>query len=273
MIDRTRHCARAFTLLEMLVATTVLLLMLVLLLGIVSHVSQYWQRAEGAKIHQQAARQVLETISRDLEAALFPLDIANQQSFQFCVNDPRGLEAYQNPDAVFWQTTSTGDSGSGDIVEVGYFVCWSGTGVHSEIRRLRVPSPEADIFDHPNDWISAAKLTQLAPGSDEPATQKGLLAENVIGLWISLFNRQGMAISLPYNSRVDLDDPARRIGSVEIALALIDSRTLKRLADKNEITAHYEAANADAFLELLPPAIRQGVRVFKTRVNLEASPR
>jgi type II secretory pathway pseudopilin PulG len=272
-----RKCLGAFTLLEMLVATTVLVLMLTILLSIVTNVSQHWQRAEGMKTRQQAARQILETISRDLESAVFPIPATNDLSFQFLVNpaDQPTLVPYENPQAAFWQAAAGSGTSQGDIVEVGYFICWAASGVHSEIRRLRVPSNQADIFSSPKPWLSAEKLEADAPGTDDIVSQKGLLAENVIGLWIQPYNRQGIAISPPYDSRVDRTVPSRRIASVEVALALIDPRTLKRVTDKNEITQHYltdPPPDADTFVTLLPAKIRAGVQVFKTRVNIEAAP-
>lgn len=261
----------AFTLVEMLVATAVFVVLITLLLSMVSHAMHLWQRTEGQKERQQIARQVFEMIGRDLEGAIWPVPSSATNSFQFLV-DP-GFPEYENPSAAFWQTVSSGDTSNGDVSEVGYFVRWvsDSNGVHSELRRLWITASNAGVFTSPESWLTENILQTNAPGSED-TSQKGLLAGNVLGIWFTLYNKTNGVISSPYDSRAALTD---RPASAEVSLALADSRTVKRIKNKEDVTSYYSATNAQGFLAELTdshPEFKEGVQVFTTRVNFGVAP-
>ena len=265
---------RGFSLVEVLVATAVFTLMLLLLLSITSAASRLWQKGESLKVRRQAARAVLEALTRDLEAAQFPLNRKSANSLELLLN-PAAADGLLNRDAIFWQAPISGEGTSGDLQEIGYFVQWitePGQPPRSELCRLRVPATNADtVFWSPQNWLTAAKIAAYASGSKN-TNYPGLQAENVIALWISLFGKNGTNLTqLPaqYSSRsTNYPYPAR----AEIALAIADPIILRHLSSANDITAHYGEANIDEFVSKLPAQIREGVTVFRTSVNLEGSP-
>lgn len=266
---------KAFSLTEVLVATAVFALLLTLLLSITSGTSRIWQEGESQKARRQAARAVLDVMTRDLEAVQFPIVKGSTNSLEFLLN-PAGASGLLNHDAIFWQAPVPGESVSGDLQEVGYFVQWitdANKPPRSELCRLRVPATNATaIFNSPQDWLTSTKIDTFAPGSKDTNNYQGLQAENVIALWITLFGKSGTnwtPLPSPYSSRdTNLPYPAR----AEIALAIADPTILRRLGSADAITSKYNASTIDAFVSALPPEISKGVSIFRTSVNLEGAP-
>lgn len=267
---------RAFSMIEMLVATAVFVVMLTLLLGMISNASQIWQRSEGQKNRQQAARRALEMIARDMESAVFPANTNGTTTLQFQVNP--GLPGYENPSAAFWQAAASAESNGSDLSDVGYFVAWTTnqTGdAQGELRRYRLAATNTDAsFQLGANFLSTGKLSTHAPGSDDAATQQGLVSQNIIGLWITLFTRAadgtaGTNDSLtPYDSRSVPVPP--RPTSAEIAVAVIDPRAARRITNSAAITALY-TTNADDLATAFNNQFGGGVQIFKSRVILPAA--
>ena len=254
-----------FTLVELLVAGAIFLLLLGLLLSIVSHITQIWQQTEGQRIRQQVMRLALDRISRDLQGLQLQRSTNETNSFQFVIN-PAIASDLLNPQAAFWQTTLTGDTSRGDVAEVGYFVrlVSASNHVRGELCRIEVPPTAADsFFADPQHWLTMSKIDSYAPPSGANSTNplKGILADHVIGLWITPYQGTN-ALSLPYDSRT-----GSRPTSVEVALAVIDPRTAQRVGNPSEIRNHYNAT-PENFVNALDPQIRGGVSIIKTRVLL-----
>jgi len=256
--------AEGFTLLEVLVATAIFAILAMLLLSMTSEASKLWQRAEGQKARRQIARIILETVSRDLEAATFPLATNATNSLQFLLGGASGVTNL-NPSAAFWQTAAGNGPASG-LAEVGYFVQWQGG--KSALCRYYVPGTNADslfssdqsIWKH---WLTPAKVQAYAPGLQDSNSFAGLLAENVLGLWITLYDADNTAYT-NYDSRVTAARPV----SAEVGIAIVDPRTAQRITSSS-IPAY--PASIDAFPDSLPPEIREGVQIFKTRIQMQSS--
>jgi type II secretory pathway component PulJ len=262
----------------MLVATAILAILVTLLMAAISHTVALFSRADAQKFRQQTARLALEMITRDLEAAAFPLVSTQTNSLQFVVNPPiDGIPL--NRDAAFWQAAVPGDTSSSDLSEVGYFIVWTTRdGVPtSELRRLRVPPNAPDsIFQNPTNWLSAQKLETYAPGSGGTGSNalKGLIAQNVLGLWIRLYDRNDTLLypsagfGSSYDSRVNT-----RPASAEVALVITDPRTAKRIARASDFTDKYWSyATPEEFAASFRDRdLQSGIQVFKERVELHAA--
>jgi len=267
----SRPSRGGFTLIEVLVATAVFLVLLTLLLSITSHAGKIWQSSENQKSRREVARAALEMIARDFESTQFPLRSGSANSLEFARNPAAISATYKNRDALFWQAPLSGPSESGDLQEVGYFVQWievAGQPPRGELCRLRVPAANSDsIFNDPDNWLSDDKLKKYAPGSTDTNTYHGSLAENVLALWVTLYDTNNVPITAsPYSSR---SDP--QVASAEIAIAVADPQTGRRVFSTADITSHYDEPTIDDFVSKLPPDIRQGVGVFKTRLYIESS--
>lgn len=260
---------QGFTLLELLVAAAVFALMVVLLFAVVSQATRIWQQADNQKNRRQTARVLLEIMVRDLESALFPLDRSNTNSLQFLLNPPDA----PSRDSAFWQTAVPGEGARGDMFEVGYFVQWLNgvDGPRSALCRYSVSATNAGvIFDNPAaPWLTAAKLAAFAPGLTDTATYKGVVAENVAGLWITLFDKDGATNGLGpvYDSRTASVRPA----SAEIGFVLLDPIAARRLASVAYLTNSHPAT-PEEFMQMLPEPIRSGAQIFRARARFEAAP-
>ena len=251
----------AFSLIEVLVAVAVLTLMITLLLGIVSESSRMWQRAEGQKSRRQAARIILETVKRDLESAAFPLSASGTNTLNFVLNP--AIPEINNRDSAFWQARSPGEEG---MAEVGYFVRWQDG--RPALCRYYVPATNADsIFRQPASWLNAGKIASYAGLNG--TNFRGLLAENVLGLWITLYdkNQATNGIGATYDSRTSTNRPAY----AQVGIALIDPRTAQRIDSPSDITSAYSGDIA-SFPGKLPAKLREGVQTFETRIELRAAP-
>src|SRR5438552_691359 len=133
----------AFTLIEMLVATAVLALLVVLLMEVVNRASATWVQAQGQVERRHNGRAIADFIGQELQAALLPVDptgSSNKLNLQFVLNPKIG-----DGDAVFWQAPLATDQTNGDIAEIGYFLKWTGTTgtPHGQLCRFFVnPTPQ-----------------------------------------------------------------------------------------------------------------------------------
>ena len=245
-------------------AAAVFSILAAILLGVTSQTASIWEKAQAQKNRQQIARIALEAISRDLEAAAFPLGTSQTNSLAFLVN-PSGVDPrFFSPQAAFWQVRS-GQSSHG-FQDVGYFVRWNGA--VPELCRLQVPATDNEsILRDTNRTVNSALLERLAPGTSAGNDDiKGLMSKNVIGLWFVLWNSAGVKIDPPYNSTTTTARPA----FVDVSVAVIDQATAAKLTDAAQVTSHY-ADEPDGFAGRLPASIRPGVQVFTKKVPIHGT--
>ncbi len=250
---------------EVLVASAVFIMLLALLLSLTSEASRLWQQAESQKARRQIARIVLETMARDLESAAFT---TNANGVQFLLNVTNRIGAENiNPCAAFWQAPTLGGV-PGTLSQVGYFVQW--VDAKPALCRYYVPATKSESLFSANtnnwsNWLAAAPIASYAAGLKNTNTYDGLLSENVVGLWITLYDSTNGVLS-NYDSRATVRRPA----SAEIGIAVIDPRTAQRITRATQVTSAY-TTNADSFPANLSADLRDGVQVFKTRVQFQAS--
>lgn len=250
-----------FTLLELLVSMAIFILLAALMLTVTTEAGRMWQQSEGQKNRRQAARIILETISRDLQGAAFPVGTHLPGSLAFLVNPAIGA-GFLRPNAAFWQTRSQQDSLG--MADVGYFV--RKNGAVGELCRIRIPAGDPDsIFSNIDRTISSAVLDRLAPGTGDNDL-KGLLAENVLGFWFVLRDNEGVEIPLPYDSRTTAIRPT----FVDVGIVLIDARTARKIREGSAVEASYSLPMED-FVDALPTEIRQGVQTFTSRIRIHAN--
>lgn len=249
--------APGFSLVELLVATTVLVMIVALLASVVSGVSSAWRESIGRSERGVHARAIAEFIRSDLSSALIPVDEAAQNSLQFVLNPANLSSEYKNGDALFWQAPIAADRVLGDIAEVGYFVRWvkpnatpkpilcrffvnPGT---RDPNGLPILNPNFRIYSRPDEWITNDLIESLAPGINSGPGNSGydgLFAENVAGIWFRCFDSAGKALSRNFDSRIGEEDSYpdpvsglrswRRLpSSVQLSFVLIDSTVARRL--------------------------------------------
>lgn len=261
---------RGFTLVELLVGMAVFVLLMGLLFSLVSGASRVWEQTENQKSKRQIARIVSETIVRDLESVLFPLNPDDDEGFDFVLNPAIG-ESLLNPNAIFWQAPVQGGKRQAGLQEVGYFIRWidASSGAASELCRYQVEATnQSSMFlDSNPTWITDAKINAAAPGALDTISLQGRIAENVIALWITLFDKNGSRILSPYSSR-DLSKP--KPTSVVIEVAIASPRALQR-ASSLEIRNKYGSSTVDAFVAALPEDLRKDVEIFRFKARIQSN--
>ncbi|MCE0496488.1 MAG: hypothetical protein LV481_00890 [Methylacidiphilales bacterium] len=255
---------------------------LLVLVEMVMQTTLIWQRVSGASANRQNARLLLQMMGRDMQAAVFPTDPANS-NLLFQVN-PASLSdsSYLNPSAAFWQADFSGTAATnGDIQDVGYFINWvvDGSGVeHGTFCRIQVPRPSTNSTTSPLA-ITQALLANDAPGLANTnlasaTAYQGLLADGVMGLWVTLYSTNTTSTNLPastYYSTNATFQPAY----ADLGIVMMDSTVAARINSSNlaSITNLYSTStNAASFINQLPANFQPSVQAFTTRVQLKNVP-
>ncbi len=263
---------RAFTIVEMLVATAVFILLMAIVAGVLAQISRIWTERQGQNLRQQSGRILLDFLARDIEQAMLPLD-GSVNSLQFVVNPSNLGTAFSNRDNIFFQAPIAGDKSQGEVAEVGYFVQWNGSTAQLCRFFINPSSPDYKIYSSPANWLTSNIITSAAPAT--PAEKyKGLLAENVVGLWINAYRRDGSLLlesGQGYDTR-DNSNSGTLPPSIEISLLVIDPVTSKRMSGDASLLSMVKAAvststSASQCLAKLPDAVRTGANSFAARIQ------
>ncbi|XHR28356.1 MAG: type II secretion system protein J [Chthoniobacteraceae bacterium] len=235
-----RQSGRAFSLLEVLVATTILAVIVSLLGSIMSAVSASWTSATDRTETGLSARAIADYIQTDLASAQLPVNNADQSNLQFILNSANVPADYKNGDALFWQSPVANDTTYGDVAEVGYFVKWI-TDSKSQPKPILCrffvepatsgsASSAYQIYQSPAKWLTQEIIDTVAPGTSDQ-NYAGLFAENVIGIWFRCFDGQGNDYGRAFDSRTTPADSTklRLPCSVQVSFVVVDSRNAARL--------------------------------------------
>jgi prepilin-type N-terminal cleavage/methylation domain-containing protein len=304
----TRSCTRAFTLVELLVATAVLSVLVVMLAQVMSMVGDAWSGGTGRAERQQNGRALVDFVGRDLRSAALPVDPLSNglvPDLQFVVNPAAVPAQFRNPQAIFWQAPIATDTSKGNMAEIGYFVRWDES--HDPPRAML-----CRVFTNPGetqhkvydtlDWLSQEKLQTLAP-VDPVTGYRGLFAENVIGFWARCLDSTGNLISQAdsggqrgaFDSRKDyLDTSYNGEGatinitrkapvlpsSVEISLLMLDSRAAASITPaimgtlKSLVITSDNAATCERQIQADPSlrSVMRGMTMQTLKVPLENAP-
>jgi len=160
-----------FTLIELLVSIAIMLFLLVVLSATSIGITNMWQRGIAHNERRQSATFAFQKIIRDLRAAVVSINPAKKSAF--FINHPKIGPTYTNPQTLFFE---------GEMDIYGYFVQWVDR--IPILTRLRVPKG-ATIND---------KLIEDNAPSTKNSGYLGLLAENILGLWVQPIDGKTAAI-------------------------------------------------------------------------------
>jgi hypothetical protein len=270
---------RAFTLLELLVATTVATAMMVLLAGVSTQIGKMLTEGYSQNQNRNSARIAMNFMIHEMKQALisrqknYSLGATSVSALQFVINPSALSQEYANPDAVFWQAPIATVTSSGDIAEVGYFIARqskidgvSGRAIyHSDLCRFYVTPADTSnfkIYTNPDAWVTTALVAQFVPQYPD---YQGLFLENVIGLWVVPYKSDGsimnttagagnsMTTDHSYDSRTNnlISAPIDRLPSlVQVSMLIIDSHSIKKLTNQIEVTGYNNAEDCLSALRL-----------------------
>ncbi len=269
--------AEAFTLLEILIAATILAMVVAVLAQIASFVASAWTTGSGNAERRENGRALIEFIGNELRSAVIPIStVGSAPNLQF-VRNPDGVTSY--PSSLFWQAPVATDTTYGDLAEVGYFVKWDTNGKvpQANLCRFFVNPGNANYkIYNSTSWITSDIVQSVAP-ADKDHGYVGLFAENVIGFWARCFKADGTEITTCDSRKNTPGLPAM----VEISLVLLDSHAAARMTDgfKTKLAGIVSTASvknagdcvaamqADSTLK----PISGGARAYSTSVYLENS--
>lgn len=294
----SRKVGTGFTLLELLVATAVFVLLLIVLMQTLGQSSQLWVATKRQSEHALNCRAIGDFIGEELKKALPPLDRTATNSLQFIINPSSVSTNFLNRDAAFWQAPIASEKTGGDIAEIGYFVKWDTSkpgNPRAMLCRFFAPPIQNGvtnanylIHSDPSNWINDAVLQAVAP-ADSTSDYRGLFAENVLGLWLSPLDSAGGPLTAAFDSRKNSYQEVSGLGTnqvtrslprwMEVSLLTLDSSSAARVtpAIQSKVMSLVSgASNAsicrDGMLQSADlGAISPGLRVYTTRILLQNS--
>lgn len=188
MIPRFINAA-AFTLVELLIATAILSLLVLLLTSLLSGINRAWVSGEQRVSEFQDGRAILELISRELSQAVI------SPNLQMVHNPtmPPGLNQRANSDSIFWQAPATTTT-RGNLAEIGYYLTEDHANTGGDVYQLKrffVPPTDAtnyQIFTSPNQPTdnSAPWVTSFVSNPLSTPVSSGVLA-----FWVRCFDSNG----------------------------------------------------------------------------------
>ena len=238
-----------FTLVELLIAITILTSVVVLLTSLLSGVSRAWIAGEQQVETFQDGRAILELISREVSQALI------SQKLQFVQNPTlTGVNQRANSSSLFWQAGLTPTT-NGNVCEVGYFLVEDPAQHTFQLKRFFVPPTDAtnyQIFANPPSDSAALWVTNFVGN----ATLNTVVSDGVVAFWVRCMDVNGDAIPwvppappLHFNSGAHFQpavpspapspnfkytNPSSTAqahllpASVELILVTVDSKTMQR---------------------------------------------
>ena len=293
-----------------MVAIAVLALLVGLLGTLFGQVSRAWITGEGNVERRRNVRALGDYIGAELQGAVLPVEGLAKNgrgNLQFVINPPAIGTEFRNSDAIFWQAPLATESTYGDVAEVGYFVKWEAQRpmlcrffVNPSTGSGSAAAPntaEFLIYDaSPDKWLSDSILNAVVQPANKSQGYKGLLAENVLGLWTRAFGLDGQELApgvgkRTFDSRVGYlsafettdakgakqqwKEQRYLPATVRVSLAQIDSHYAQRLGPVWETVRDLTKSSTDAadFLDKLRAnaalaSLLPGVRIYSTEVQL-----
>lgn len=258
--------SRGFTLVELLVATAVLSVLLLVLAQFSSMLGTTLATGYGRAERRQDGRALMDFIGQELRAAALPVDRTvevGSPGLQMVVNPLSVGAEYCQPHAVFWQAPLATETTLGNMAVMGFFVRWEDADGNkppkASLCRVLInpskpgdsdePNPNYLIYTNENNWMTNAILDEVAPADDE-SSYLGLFADDVIGFWVRCLDVSGQVIKQPGANQGRFDSRLGYVAmvksetgnlvnksvmgpalphSVEVSLLILDSRAASEL--------------------------------------------
>ncbi|XHR29823.1 MAG: prepilin-type N-terminal cleavage/methylation domain-containing protein [Chthoniobacteraceae bacterium] len=251
---------RAFTLLEVMLAISILVVLMVMMGSMTSHVGKIWNTVNAQNQRRTVARALVQFMASEIQTATLPVPdtsgtgVSGTQNLQFAVNlSSVGIPSTcMNSHAIFFQAPVAKNTTQGVVAAVGYFVQWDTTTNPRKptaylSRYYADPSKASDYLVYTTStWASNA----LSVASTIPPTYTGWIADNVIALWIRCLDTKGVPITLnasgrafdsssvfAFDSAQGYTDPSTSVvhrapafpPCVEITVVVVDSDAAQRI--------------------------------------------
>ncbi len=265
MIRPPSGCRRtAFTLLELLVAITVLSVLLLILLSMVDGASRLWRDSENRVDSYREARAAFNTIAADLKS-IHPSIEEKFFDWRTSRSDIEDLVSGPAPDGIanslFFVTAkpdSAQEQGSeGDLCAVGYFLAWgntsTGASATGSYNLYRYFISSDDTFENISTGQSTPFFTDGTVATPLPSKTVEVLARNIAAFIVT----PKTVTSGPALTEFDQSSSQPMPNVVEIKIVAVNQDTADRWGDDKAI---WQDATTPTYLE--------NARTFVIRVDL-----
>ena len=259
---------RGFTLLELLVAMSIMMFLVILLTTALGQALDIWRKNESASTLRESTRSIVELMTSELRQATLPLDRTEDEGLQMLINPGTFSGALPGRDSIFWQAPVGAPGNPEGLAIVGYFI----RHVDGRYRLCRAQAnpgePLYQIYNSPADWANDALVDGTAPG-DNDSHLKGVVMENVPAMWVRAY--QDATTAYPaYDSRTAGKLPYR----IEVSFLLMSEAGADMIA-RGEVTLPDVGGSADidayiAVIESEEPKLRQ--HLLPATVNVPMTP-
>lgn len=258
----------AFTLLELLVAMTVLAILVVMLMGLVDSATKLWRQNETRVDAYREARAALNVISEELRSL-----VASTNLDYFSTNVV-GLAGNSDPAAArlfFLATLSPAAQPAGSkstVCSVGYFLRWARQNANFGGISAADPTPEGrHLFRsfYPSD-LTYSNLVQtnpplrdLAEPTAQGAPSAEILARNICAFEVKCYTTNGATAAQKYTAWTPASGATPQL--IEVRLTAIPDELARRLDGKQ---ADWTTNSSQ---------VKQQMRTFVSRISIPpASP-
>ena len=207
-----RYCVAAFTLIELMAATTVLSVVLLMMVGMQDQMSKAWSNSNRRTDATREARAACRLMTEDLSCLVFrPLAFDNQDSYALGLENqgipflyssngtgPITISSSQPGAAYFFGISARKPAGTGpgDLAIVGYYIASKLTTnvsgfVTTNYNLYRHYIPASNAVSNLTTWFTAATNNRTANLLFTPdPTKDDILARNTCNLRITVYNRR-----------------------------------------------------------------------------------
>lgn len=278
---------RGFTLIEILAAVTVLALIMSIMAGMISMVSQSWQQGKARVDNFAKARLSLDRITRDIQAAILRPDLPY-------FSDQSGNDVVGgNPILAFYarntNLTSAGTGGDRSVSVIFYETNNGSTldllekGLRRGALGFNYGTPIPDFYNPSGTNPGISNVTSNSPGLNYQTIGPG-----VILMKVRLIQKNGIHVDFK-NDCFDFNNPdaPENCHTAIITLAVLDQRSLEQLGSSNLTTlinrlesvadptgtqtyktTWENSINSGGFFTGLPMQYKGGLRIFERYVSL-----
>ena len=209
-----RYCVAAFTLIELMAATTVLSVVLLMMVGMQDQMSKAWSNSNRRTDATREARAACRLMAEDLSCLVFrPLTFDNQDSYAVGLENqgipflyssngtgPITIPSNQPSASYFFGISARKPAGTGpgDLAIVGYYIASKLTtnvsgfeNTNYNLYRHYVPASNA--VSNLSAWFAAATNANARTADllfKPDPTKDDILARNTCNLRITVYNRQ-----------------------------------------------------------------------------------
>ncbi|MDQ6765331.1 MAG: prepilin-type N-terminal cleavage/methylation domain-containing protein [Verrucomicrobiota bacterium] len=271
------HPQSAFTLVELLVASAITALIVVMLGTMFSSLTSTSLRANQRIDSFRDARAALQMIERDLSGLVrtqwtpntTPVPITRPAAYLAMKNlytDPGAANASTDNQQIY-ALIAAKNSGSGDVCSVGYYCRWNtSTNSYSLHRYFRDSTSTYNTINNSATYASETSLYTPDPQSTGPAAMRDeVLAAYVWGFRVTPYDAAGAVLPTPYpvcDSSATSNDPPP--AAIEISFKAMSPNAARALISTGAQAAVWMTPSDAAYQRLIAPNAYE----FRTRIKL-----